>query len=67
MQKINISVDIENEPKHYTQGDIIKGIAHLCVLEPEVGDDGKPKNKQLPPDAEFDDIKLDLEGMHDEV
>lgn len=62
MQKINITVDIENEPRHYTQGDIVKGVAHLRVPDSEVGDDGKPKNKQLPVTAEFDDIKLDFEG-----
>lgn len=62
MYPVEITFDISNAPKHYTQGDIVKGVAHFTVPSTS---DGKPRNKgrgDTDDGITFDVIKINFEG-----
>ena len=61
MYPVDITIDIANEPKHYTQGDIVKGVAHFKIATK----DGKVKYKakgDADDGVKFDWVQLDFEG-----
>lgn len=62
MTQVNVTFDIADEPRlHYTQGDIVKGVAHLTVPLGN-GKDGRPDKDTKP--LTFENIKIDFTGKH---